>query len=96
MRRIFGSKRDEMLGSLRNLHNEELHNFNSSLIIILQSRRIRWAGHKHKQEEEGSVLTLPIYQILVLSKCPVSKLLVYFSTTSNHNFRNWGCHLVKN
>jgi hypothetical protein len=29
-RRIFGPKRDEMEGSLRKLHNEELHNLYSS------------------------------------------------------------------
>jgi hypothetical protein len=27
LRRIFGLKRDEVVGGLRKLHNEELHNF---------------------------------------------------------------------
>jgi hypothetical protein len=30
LRRIFGLKRDEVTGSCRKLHNEELHNFYSS------------------------------------------------------------------
>jgi hypothetical protein len=30
LRRIFGPKRDEIMGELRKLHNEELHNLYSS------------------------------------------------------------------
>jgi hypothetical protein len=46
-RRIFGTKRDEVTGGWRKLHNEELHNLYSSLSIIrmLKSRRMRCAGH---------------------------------------------------
>jgi hypothetical protein len=45
--RIFGTKRDEMVGGRRRLHNEELHNLYSStnLIKIIKSRRMRWTGH---------------------------------------------------
>jgi hypothetical protein len=35
-RRIFGSKRDEVMGEWRKLHNEELHNLYSSPDIIRQ------------------------------------------------------------
>jgi hypothetical protein len=47
LRRIFGSKKDQVTGSWRRQHNEELHNLYSSLSIIrmLKSRRMRWAGH---------------------------------------------------
>jgi hypothetical protein len=43
LRRIFGSKRDEVRGEWRNLHNEELQNFYSSpnLIRMTKSRRMR-------------------------------------------------------
>jgi hypothetical protein len=55
LRRIFGSKRDEVTGEWRKLHNEELHNFYSSPDIIRQvkSRRMRWAGlwHAWKRRE---------------------------------------------
>jgi hypothetical protein len=46
LRRIFGPKRDEVIG-WRNLHNEELHNLCSlqSIIRMLKSRRMRWTGH---------------------------------------------------
>jgi hypothetical protein len=47
LRRIFGSKRDEVTGEWRKFHIEELHNLYSSPNIIRQikSRRMRWAGH---------------------------------------------------
>jgi hypothetical protein len=45
LRRIFGSKRDEITGDWRKLHNEELHNLYSSpnIIRMTESRRMRWA-----------------------------------------------------
>jgi hypothetical protein len=47
LRRIFGPKRDEVTGDWRKLHNEELHNLYSppSIIRMIKSRRLRWAGH---------------------------------------------------
>jgi hypothetical protein len=46
LRRIFGPKR-EVTGGWRELHNEGLHNLYSSpsIIRIIKSRRMRWAGH---------------------------------------------------
>jgi hypothetical protein len=57
LRRIFGPKRDEVTGEWRKLHNEELHNLYSSPNIIRQmrSRRMRWAGHVARMEEERKV-----------------------------------------
>jgi hypothetical protein len=47
MLRIFGPKRDGVTGGWRKLCNEELHNLYSSpsIIRIIVSRRMRWAGH---------------------------------------------------
>jgi hypothetical protein len=47
LRRIFVSKRDEVTGEWRKLHNKELHGLYSSpsIIRIIKSRRMRWAGH---------------------------------------------------
>jgi hypothetical protein len=48
LRRIFGPKRDEETRGLRKLHNEELHNVYSSspsIIRMIKSRKMRWAGH---------------------------------------------------
>jgi hypothetical protein len=43
LRRIFGVKRDEVIGGWRKLHNEELHKLYCSPSIIrkMKSRRIR-------------------------------------------------------
>jgi hypothetical protein len=47
LRRIFGPKRDEVMGELRKLHKEELRDLDSSpsIIRIIRSRKMRWAGH---------------------------------------------------
>jgi hypothetical protein len=47
LRRIFRSKRDEVMEDWRKLHKEELHNLysSSSMITMIKSRRMRWAGH---------------------------------------------------
>jgi hypothetical protein len=47
LKRIFGPKRDEVTGGWGKLHNEELHNLypSSSIIRMIKSRRMRWAGH---------------------------------------------------
>jgi hypothetical protein len=47
LRRILGSKRDEVTGEWRKLHNEELRDLCSSpgVIRMIKSRRMRWVGH---------------------------------------------------
>jgi hypothetical protein len=47
LRRIFEPKRDEVMGGWRKLHNEELHNSycSPSIIRMIKSRRMSWAGH---------------------------------------------------
>jgi hypothetical protein len=44
--RIFEMKRDEVTGGWRKLHDYELHDLYSSpsIIRIIKSRRMRWAG----------------------------------------------------
>jgi hypothetical protein len=55
--RIFGPKRDRVTGGWRKLHNEELHNLYSSpsIIRIIKSRRMRWAGHVARMGEKRNV-----------------------------------------
>ena len=47
LRRIFGSKRDEVTREWRKLHIEELHDLYSlpNIIWMIKSRRMRLAGH---------------------------------------------------
>ena len=46
LRRVFGPKRDEVIGEWRNLHNEELKDLYSSpsIVRVVKTRRMRWAG----------------------------------------------------
>jgi hypothetical protein len=57
LRRIFGSKRDEVTGEWRKLRNGELHDMYSSPDIIKQikSRKMRWAGHVARMGEGRNV-----------------------------------------
>jgi hypothetical protein len=55
LRRIIGPKRDEVTGEWRKLYNKELHDLYSSpsIIRIIKSRRMRWAGHVARMERRG-------------------------------------------
>jgi len=57
LRRIFGPGRDEVTGEWRRLHNEELNDLYSSRNIarVINSRRMRWAGHVARMGEERGV-----------------------------------------
>jgi len=54
LRRIFGSRRGEVTGEWRRLHNEELNGLYSSpnIVRVIKSRRMRWAGHMARMGEE--------------------------------------------
>jgi hypothetical protein len=57
LRRIFGPKRDEVTGEWRKLHNKELHDLHSSpsIIRIIKSLKMRWAGHVARMREEERI-----------------------------------------
>jgi hypothetical protein len=66
LRRIFGPRSDEVTGGWRKLHNEELRDFYSSpsLIRLIKSRWMRWAGHlarivKEKRNAYSSLVEMP-------------------------------------
>jgi hypothetical protein len=47
LRKIFGTKRDEVIGEWRRLHNKELYAlyYSPNIIRVIKSRILRWAGH---------------------------------------------------
>jgi hypothetical protein len=56
LRRVFGAKRDKVIGEWRNLHNEELDDLYSlpNIMRAVKSRRMRWVRHVvHTGEERG-------------------------------------------
>jgi hypothetical protein len=47
LRKIFGPKREEMVGGWRRLHNEGLHDLctSANAIRVIKSRRMKWTGN---------------------------------------------------
>ena len=62
LRRIFVPRRDEVTGEWWRLHNEELNDLYSSpsIVRVIKSRRMRWAGHVASMGEERGA-----YRVLV-------------------------------
>ena len=62
LRRIFGPRRDEVMGEWKRMHNEEINDLYTlpNIVQVIKSRRIRWAGHVACMcEEKGA------YRVLV-------------------------------
>jgi hypothetical protein len=57
LRGIFGPKREEVAGSWRRLHNEELHNLYASpnIIKVIKSSRMRWFGHVARMGDKRNI-----------------------------------------
>jgi hypothetical protein len=62
LRKIFSPKRDEVKGKWRKPHNEVLNDLccSPSIIRVIKSRRMRWAGHVVRRGERRG-----LYRILV-------------------------------
>jgi hypothetical protein len=60
LRRIFGPKRDGVMGGWGKLHNEELHSLYSlpSIIRIIKLRRLRWTGHVARMGKKRNMYRL--------------------------------------
>jgi hypothetical protein len=61
LRKIFGSKRDEVTGEWRKVHNEELNDlYCSPNIRVIKSRRMSWAGNVARMGERRD-----LYRVLL-------------------------------
>jgi hypothetical protein len=60
LRRIFGLKKDGVMGGWRKLHNNELHDLYSlpSIIRIINLRRMKWTGHVARMGEKRNMCRL--------------------------------------
>jgi hypothetical protein len=60
LRRIFGSKRDEVTGEWRKLHNEEMNGLYSlpNIVRVIKSRRMRLTGHVARMGEGRGVFMM--------------------------------------
>jgi len=47
LRRIFGPKREKMVGGWKRQHNEEVYNLHTSsnIIKVIEPQRMGWASH---------------------------------------------------
>jgi hypothetical protein len=68
LRITFGPKRDEVTAGWRKLHNEELHNLYSSpsIIRMIKSRRMRWAGHVARMGEKRNAYRIFFIECILL------------------------------
>jgi len=61
LRRIFGPKREEVIGEWRELHTEELNELfcSPNTVRVMKSRRMKWTEHVARMEMRG------VYRVLV-------------------------------
>jgi hypothetical protein len=64
LKRIFGPKRDEVTAGWRKLHNEGVPDLYSSpsIIRIIKSRRMRWAGYVIRIGEKRNAYRLFVWK----------------------------------
>ena len=89
LRRIFGSKRDDVTGEWRRLHREELNDLYSSPIVVrvIKSRRMRWVEHVERIGERRGA-----YNILMMrlqGKTPTGKPRVNGRRILKWIFEKW-------
>jgi len=89
LRRIFGSKRDEVRGEWKKLHNEELNYLYCSPNVfgVTKSRRMGWAGHVTRMGEKRAV-----YRVLVgrsEGNRPIEDLRVDEKIILTYSFSKW-------
>jgi hypothetical protein len=74
LRRIFGPRRDEVIGEWTRLNNEELNDlhYSPNIVRVIKLKRMRWVVHVANMGERRGV-----YRVLVgkpEGKCPLGRL----------------------
>jgi hypothetical protein len=90
LRGILGSRRDEVTGEWRKLHNEELNDLYSSPNIVRAIKsRLRWAGHVARMSERRGV-----YSVLVgkpEGKRPLGRAMRRWEDNIKMDLQEVGC-----
>jgi len=94
LRRIFRSRRDEVIEEWRKLHNEELNDLYSSpsIVRVIKSRRTRWTRHVARVGEGRGV-----YRILVVNlreRGYLEESDIYGRIILRWIFRKWVCGVM--
>jgi 3-oxoacyl-ACP reductase-like protein len=89
LRRVFGTKRDEVTGEWRKLHNElsDLYSL-PNIVRVIKSGRMRWAGHVARMGERG------VYRVLVgkpEGKRPLGRTRCRWEDNINMDLQEVGC-----
>jgi hypothetical protein len=90
LRRILGSKRDEVTGDWRKVHNEERNELYSSsnIIPVIKGRIMGCAGHVARMGRRGA------YRIMVgkpEGKKPLGRLRLEWEDGIKNDFQDVGC-----
>jgi hypothetical protein len=62
LRKIFGSRRDEVKGKWRKLHNEELNDVYSSPSIVRVIKLRRWVVHAARMRKRRGVYSVLVWK----------------------------------
>jgi hypothetical protein len=94
LRRIYGPKMDGVTEKWRKLHNEEHNDIysSSSIVWVIKSRRVRWAGHVALMGERRVV-----YRFLVEKsdgKEPLGRLRCRWEDNIKMDFQEVGCGVM--
>jgi hypothetical protein len=92
LRGIFGPKRNGVTGEWRKLHKKELHDLYSlpTIIRIIKSRRMRWAGHVARMGEKRNAYRLLVgkpegKRPLCPKKCNVDRNVSVIARSQNQS-----------
>ena len=93
LRRLFGTRRDEVTEEWRKLHYEELNDLYCSPNIagVIKSRRMRWAGHVACMGERRGVRVCRVLVRKTEGKLPFGRPRCRWEDNIKMDFQEMGC-----